>query len=471
MGQNMERTKRSGYDLTQGPILQTMLVYAVPILVSALIQYLYNVFDTAMVGKWLGETQMAAVNAAGTASGLLTSLIGGFSAGIVVIGGINYGAGNEEGTLRAVIVSEKLSLFAGVFFTALGVLCAEPLLRVTKVPDECMEYARTYLYIIVGCAVVTMFNNAHTNLLRTLGDSRSPVLMLIASAVINVVLNLLFMLGFNWGVAGVAVATVISQLVSAGLALILFLRHYPQFNFFRKRVGGATRRIWAEEIKMAIPMAFQQSMIMLGAVIVQAKVNDMGSSVMAAYATSNSINNMAGTIINTFGTVISGFVAQNFGARRFDRIKKGMGWILGCSWIVSVILGAVLLLCARPIVGLFLKEWNEALFLNVQTFLYINVAFYLIWVPVPVLRCAIQSMHNSLLPFLSCLVELPMRCVTAWILGEYFGFTGLSFATPCALVASVLFLIVAFFVQWKKKTKNIAAAEQVPAEECKENEL
>lgn len=464
----MERVKKSGYDLTKGPILQTMLVYAVPILVSALIQYLYNVFDTAMVGKWLGETQMAAVNAAGTTSGLLTSLIGGFSAGIVVIVGINYGAGNEEGTLRAIVVSEKLSLIAGVFFTLAGVLCAEPLLRVTNVPDECMGYSRTYLYIIVGCAVVTMFNNAHTNLLRTLGDSRSPVIMLVASAVINVVLNLVFMLWFRWGVAGVAIATVISQLVSAAFALVFFLRHYPQFNFFRRRAEGASGKVWAEEIKMAIPMAFQQSMIMLGAVIVQAKVNDMGSSVMAAYATSNSVNNMAGTVINTFGTVISGFVAQNFGARRFDRIKTGMGWILVCSWAVSALLAAALLLCARPIVGLFLKEWNEELFLNVRTFLYINTLFYLIWVPVPVLRCAIQSMHNSLLPFLSCLVELPMRCATAWVLGEHFGFMGLSFATPCALVAAFLFLIVAFFVQWKKKTKNVSAAEEKPAEECEE---
>ncbi len=457
----MASASKSKFDLTQGPILNTMMIYAIPILVSALIQYLYNVFDTAMVGKWLGDVQMGAVNASGTTSGLLYSLIGGLTMGMAVIIGINFGSGDEKKTLASIVTYEKLCVIAGVLFTVLGLLAVDPLIKITKVPPESVGYCKTYITVLMSCAFISVMNNTHLNLLRTLGDSRSPVIMLVASAIVNVVLNLVFMLVFNMGVFGVAVATVLSQLVSASVAVILFFRHYPQYNFFKVKAESGGMGMVLSEIKMGIPMAFQQSMIMLGAVIVQTKVNDMGSSVMAAYATSNSINNVTSTIINTFGSVISGFVAQNYGARKFDRIKSGMKTITAFSYLLSAVMGIILILFTRPIVSLFLKEWNETLFIDVRNFIYINVAFYIIWVPVPILRCAIQGMKNSLLPFISCLVELPARCVAAWVLGEHFGFLGLSFTIPCALVAAFLFLIVAFGVQWKIKTKDKYDQEEI----------
>lgn len=448
-----EKTAASKYDLTEGPLIKTLLFYAVPILISSLIQYLYNVFDTAMVGKWLGTAQMGAVNASGTVCGLLFSLANGFAIGVSVIVGVNYGAKNKQETLRAIVTAEKLSVCAGALFMVLGLSCCNLLIKVTQVPDYQVGYARTYMMIVMGGALISMLNNMHTNLLRTLGDSRSPVVMLVASAAINVGLNLLFMLAFHWGVAGVAIATLLSQLTSASLALVFLLKNYPEFNFFKVKAEKGETNLWLAEIKMGVPMAFQQSMIMIGAVIVQTKVNALDFN--SDYAVSNSINNISSNVINTFGSVASGFVAQNFGAKQPKRIKRGILSILVISWMISAILAAVLLVFTRQIVSLFLDEWSEELFRNVQTFIRINVCFYIIWVPVPVLRCSIQSFKNSLVPFLSCLVELPMRCVTAWVLGERFGFLGLSCATPCALVAAFAFLIVAFFIEWRKKiTKN-----------------
>lgn len=447
----MAQTAASKYDLTQGPIFKTLMRFAVPIIVSNLIQYFYNVVDSMMLGNFVGTNAMGAVSAAGTCCGLLFSLAGGLAVGFSVVVGINFGAKNREETVRSIRAAQALSLAAGLLFTILGLCFTDFLLSVTNVQPQHYEYSRTYMKIIFGCSLVSMFNNMHTNLLRTLGDSRSPVIMLVASALVNVGLNYLFLKVLSWGVAGVAIATILSQVVSAGLALVFLLRNYPELNFFTAKIGKGDQKIWWEELKMGVPMAFQQSMIMIGAVIVYAKVNEM--NVTNEYSISNHINNISSNVINTFGTVVSGFVAQNYGAREPERIQKSLWYVMGMSAVLSAILAFSLLFFTRTIVGWFVseEEWSEELLASVTLFLKINVPFYLIWIPVPILRCAIQSFHNASLPFISCLVELPMRCGTAWVLGEHFGFAGLSFATPAALVAAFLFLIVAFSIEWKKK--------------------
>lgn len=439
------------YDLTQGPIFRTLLSFGAPIIVSNLIQYLYNVVDSMMLGNFVGTDAMGAVTAAGNCCGLLFSLAGGLAVGFSVIVGTNFGAKNKEDTIRAIRAAECLSLIAGVFFTILGFSCTDLLIRATQVQPQHQDFARVYMRILLGCSVVSMFNNMHVNLLRTLGDSRSPVVVLVASAFINVALNYLFLKVFAIGVAGVAIATIVSQLVSAILSLYFLLKHYPDYNFLTVNIAKGGEKIWLQELKMGIPMAFQQSMIMIGAVIVMTKVNAM--DVTNEYAVGNNINNISSNVINTFGSVISGFVAQNYGAREPERIQKSIWYTLGVSLLLSALLAACLLFFSRTIVGWFVsdEEWSEELYESVRLFLNINIPFYLIWVPVPILRCAIQSFKNSILPFLSCLVELPMRCITAWVLGEYFGFAGLSLATPCSLVAAFLFLIVAFFIEWRKK--------------------
>lgn len=454
--ENIPSTKR---DLTQGNVLKVLSLYAIPILISSIIQYTYNTFDTVMVGQFLGSVPMAAINSAGTTSGLMYSLAGGFAVGTSVLVGINHGAKDTQKTLRAIVVTEKLALIAALILTLIGVLCIEPLIAATNVQPEYVEYYRAYLTVIMATAVVPMFNNIETNLLRTLGDSTSPVIMLAASAVVNVVLNLLFMVGLNMGVFGVALATVISQLVSGALALVFLFKNYPEYNFIKNKCEGEKDGMWLSQIKMGVPMAFQQSMITIGSVIVYSKVNEMAAVTAGtpeAYTIGNSLNNIASIIINAFGTVASGFVAQNYGAKDFTRMKKGIIYSHLISFALSAIIAVIFLIFMRPLVGLFMNEqsWNDEIYDMASRFVYINMCFYIIWIPVPILRCSIQSMKNSLLPFISCLVELPMRCVTAWVLGEYFSFTGLSLATPCALVAALTFLIIAFAYEWRKKKKQ-----------------
>jgi len=466
----MAEEKISQYDLTRGNVFKTLLLYAVPILISSLIQYLYNVVDSVMVGQFVGVDAMGAVSAAGSSCGLLFSLSGGFTVGAAVIVGINYGSGNKEDTVRAIVSCEKLALLAGLILTTIGLSCTELLIKVTFVQSQHVAYCRIYMLIVLGSSVVSMMNNMHINLLRTLGDSRSPVIMLVVSAFSNVGLNYVLLRFAKLEVAGVAIATVSAQLISALLAFLFLLKNYPEYNFFKVKVGKGDKKIWLEELKMGIPMAFQQSMISIGSVIVQTKVNAMG--VTNEYSVCNNINNISSNVINAFGSVISGFVAQNYGSRKPERIKKGVVYTLFISWTLAAIFAAALLIFSRQIVLLFVKEqeFTEEFYQKVVLFLKINIPFYIIWVPVPILRCAIQSMKNSLVPFLSCLVELPMRCVTAWVLGTYFSFAGLSFATPCALVAAFAFLIVAFFVEWKKKISPMYAEKEALTENSENKE-
>lgn len=475
-GASAKNEKSARYDLTRGGVFKSLLIYAIPILISSVIQYTYNTFDTIMVGQILGKVPMAAVNSAGTASGLMYSLAGGFAVGTSVIVGIRHGAKDTAGTLRAIVVTEKLALIASAVLTALGLITVEPLIIAINVGAEYVDYYRAYIIVIMATAVVPVLNNVQTNLLRTLGDSRSPVIMLTASAVINVLLNLLFMRGFNMGVIGVALATVISQLVSGALALVFLFKNYPQYNFFKNKSVGAKDGMWLSQIKMGVPMALQQSMITIGSVIVYSKVYALAAVMPGtpeAYTIGNSLNNIASIIINAFGTVASGFVAQNYGAGDFYRMKKGIIYCHMISLVLSAIIAAVFMIFMRPLVGLFMnaEEWDESVYEMASLFVYINICFYVIWIPVPILRCSIQSMKNSLLPFISCLVELPMRCAAAWVLGEYFAFTGVSFATPCALVAALSFLLVAFFLEWrlKKRAYNMKSAENDENNENNEN--
>lgn len=457
-GASAKNEKSAKYDLTQGNVFKMLLLYAVPILISSIIQYTYNTFDTVMVGRFLGGVPMAAVNSAGTTSGLMYSLAGGFAVGISVIVGISYGEKDEEKTLRSIVAAEKLALIASLVLTVAGVASIEPLIIAMNVQPEYVEYYRAYIIVIMASTVIPVFNNVHTNLLRTLGDSRSPVIMLAASAVINVLLNLLFMVGFGMGVLGVALATVVSQLVSAVLALVFLFKNYPEYNFFKHKCLKAKDGLFFAEVKMGVPMAFQQSLITIGSVIVYSKVNEMAAVISGtpeAYTVGNSLNNIASIVINAFGTVASGFVAQNYGAKDFYRIKKGILYCHLISLVLSALIALVFAIFMRPLVGLFMKEWDEEVYNMASRFVYINMCFYVVWIPVPILRCSIQSMNNSVLPFISCLVELPMRCAAAWILGEYFGFTGLSFATPCALVAALSFLIIAFIAEWRIKKKSL----------------
>lgn len=450
--------KKNKFDLTKGSIMKTMALYGIPILVAQLIMYLYNLADTMIIGQKLGSTYMGAVGASGTTSGILFSLVGGMTAGFAVIIGISFGSGDKEKTKKAVLSAELLSLLFGIFITVLGLCIVRPLLKVTNFPEDKIEIGYRYLIVIFAGSVISVFNNMHTTMLRTLGDSRSPVYILTASAFVNIGLNLIFVNFTQLKEIGVALATVISQLVSAIIALVLFLRNFPEFNFFKKMPWE--KKLAFEQIKMGVPMAFQNSMIMIGAVIVQTAVNQLETSgkvfnAMASYVCANSINNISSTLINTFGMVIAGFVSQNYGAKDFDRIKKGIWSCLVLSWIISILLAFILVVFDRTIVSWFTDEFSEELYFNVHRFMIINVAFYPIWVPVPILRNAIQSMKDSLLPFLSCLVELPMRCITAWVFSSFWGFDGISFATPTALVAAFVFLMISFFLIYRKKKRQI----------------
>lgn len=447
------------YDLTKGPILRTIALYGIPILIAQLIQNLYNFADTLIIGNRLGELYMGAVNASGTTSSLLFSLMFGMASGFGVTIGIAYGSKDEERTRRAIVSSVVLCTLFGLLISVCGISLTDVLVRATNVPADKVEIASRYLIVIFAGGIISAYNNMFTAILRSLGNSRAPVIILSMSAVINVVLNLVFLEFTDLNEVGVALATVISQLCSVCVSLTLLFRTFPQFNFFKNRVV-LRRGIWGTQIKMGVPMAFQNSMITIGAVIVQAAVNNLETTGMvpnalASYAVSNSINNISGTLINTFGMVIAGFVSQNYGAKDYVRIKQGVISCLALSWVLSLLLGACLLLFDRPIAGLFMETWSEELYANVHTFLLINVPFYVIWVPVPILRLAIQGMNNAILPFLSCLVELPMRCITAWLFGSWWGYAGISLATPSALVAAIVFLLFAFFITISKKKKEM----------------
>ena len=308
-------------DMTQGNPLKLILLFSIPLLIGNAFQQLYNVVDTLIVGRTLGANPLASVGAVGA---LVFAIIGfcfGMSSGFGVIIGQRFGAKDEAGLRRSVTHSAVLSVIATIILTAICVPCTRTMLRAMRTPPELLENAVTYLRILFIGLGATFFYNTLSAIIRALGDSRTPLYFLILSSVVNILLDLLFILHFGMGVAGAAWATVLSQLLSALCCLWFVSRHFPILRL-RRSDWQSDNRMYSDLLKQAIPMGFHFSIIALGAVILQVAVNDFGPTAVAGITIANKISLILSNPLPTFGIALGTFVAQNYGAQHFQRIRQ-----------------------------------------------------------------------------------------------------------------------------------------------------
>ncbi|MBP3577082.1 MAG: MATE family efflux transporter [Lachnospiraceae bacterium] len=346
-------------NMTEGNPFKIIFFFAVPMIISNLFQQFYNVIDTLIVGNRLGQDALAAVGSAGSITAVFVQLATGLALGGSIVISQYFGAGKNDKIRLCATTSACFSAMIGLVSTVLMWIYAEPLLIYVKTPMEIVPLGVDYLRFYFLGSVPIFLYNALSSVYTALGNSKAPLKFLIISSAVNVILDFVFIINLHWGVAGAAAATAISQLLAVGLALADMPRLLKEFPV-QKTEGGKTvffdGKLLLIMLRFALPSAIQQSIVSVGSVVVQATINSFGAAVMAGTAAASKVINLAIAIPINYANAYSGYVGQNMGAGKLERIWPGLRSSLLCCGIISLGMTVLLEAFAEPIIRMFLSE-------------------------------------------------------------------------------------------------------------------
>ena len=390
------RTGENRQDLTEGAIWEKLLVFFLPIAAGTLFQQLYNTADSSVVGKFVGTGALASVG--GSTAQIIALVIGFFvalSGGAAVIIAQMCGAGGKERIARASQSAMTFSLLMGLVLTVLGVWLTPSLLRWMGTTADTLEGSTLYLRIYFCGTVFNLLFNMGSSILRAMGDSRRPFYYLIASCISNIILDLVLVVGCQWGVAGVAVATVLSQLLSMVLVLWQMCRTREPYRISLCR-PGIDRGIMARMLRIGIPAGLQASMYSMSNLIVQVGVNTLGTTVVAAWTMTSKVDGIYWAMSNALGTAMMSFVGQNFGAARLDRVRKSVRVGLTLFTVLTAVLVAALLAVGR--FGLHWFSDDQEVIAYTWEMLTYFVPYYFVWTSIEVISGMLRGVGDALAP-------------------------------------------------------------------------
>ncbi len=416
-------------DLTQGPVMRAMLGFAVPMILGDLLQQGYNIADTLIVGQLLGKNALAAVGSSFTLMTFLTSILLGLCMGSGAMFSIRFGQRDEEALREGVYAAFVLIASLTVVLNLLSFACLDLLQGFLRVPEEVWGLMRDYLKIIFCGIAATFLYNFFASYLRSVGNSLVPLLFLAVSALLNIALDLWFVLGLGRGVAGAAEATVIAQYVSGlGILGYTLLRH-PQLRPTKGRFRLRWRRV-GDVASLSILTCVQQSVMNFGILLVQGLVNSFGPTVMAAFAAAVKIDAFAYMPVQDFGNAFSTFIAQNYGAQREDRINAGWKGALGTVLCFCVVISAAVFLFAGPLMGLFIEPGETEIIQEGVRYLRIEGAFYAGIGCLFLLYGLYRALGRPGMSVVLTVLSLGTRVALAYALAPAVGVTGIWWAVP-----------------------------------------
>lgn len=435
-------------DMTSGNPLKIILLFSLPVLFGNIFQQFYNMFDTIIVGQFLGEDALAAVGATGSIMFLVLGFAMGITQGFGVMVSQAFGAKDIPRLKRYVGISLFLSLVVSVVLTMITVIFSKELLLFMNTPENILDMADSYIKIIFWGIVCSMFYNVASGILRGVGDSKTPLYFLILSSFLNIVLDLFCIIVLKLGVAGAAYATVFSQGISAVLCFLYMFRKFDILKISRADCRPDGRIVW-QLISIGIPMALNYSLIGIGAMIQQSAVNVFGSGVVAAFTAASKVEQISVQTMPTLGTTMATYCGQNLGAGKYERIFKGMK---DAFWIGLATAGLASLICAgfgKYIVRLFLNSPTDEVmgyvtrYLNTVSFFFVFLAFIYLY------RTSLQGLGREIMPMISGIFETICRLATVAILLKPAGYWSVCFANPIAWIGAGVPLMITYLT-WKR---------------------
>lgn len=438
--------KSAQNDMTVGNPMKLILGFTMPIFIGNVFQQFYNMADAIIVGKFVGNKALAAVGSTSTIMFLIYGFVVGMTAGFTVLTAQKFGAGDMKGMRRTVAGAGILSLIIGLILTILFMAFMKPLLILMNTPSDIFADAYAYIMIISGGILAQMLYNLLSSILRALGNSKLPLLFLIISAVLNILLDLLFIVVFHTGAKGAAIATVIAQGSAGILCLFYIIAKIPELHLKKEdlHVGAS---IYKKQLGIGIPMALQYSITAIGSMMVQSSLNILGSTLVAAFTAASKIDQVVTQAYVAMGTTMATYAAQNMGAGYIKRIREGFKACTIMGIVYSFLAAAFIMTVGKYMTYLFVSEDISLIMSSVDIYLKCIGFFFIPLTIVNVYRNGIQGLGYGILPMMAGVAELIGRGVVAVIAGRMRSYVGVCLAGPAAwILASALLLIMYFHI-------------------------
>ena len=452
----MRKTVNAEKNLTEGKILKTMLIFALPMILGNLLQQVYNIADTMVVGRFLGAEALAAVGSAYTLMIFLTSVIIGLCMGSGAVFSIAYGAGNQQELKKSIWVSFVFVGIVTIVMNATVFIWTRPILRLLQIPEEVYPLMYQYIRIIFSGILFVFLYNFFACLLRAVGNSVVPLWFLAISSVLNIILDLWFVAGLGKGVEGAAAATVIAQM-AAGLGISVYTLWRVPVLRIEKQYMRMEKSVLNRVMQYSVFTCAQQSVMNFGILMIQGLVNSFGTVTMAAFAVAVKIDTLAYMPAQEFGNAFSLFVSQNFGARKYERIRKASGMAVKVSVSFCLVISVIVWIFAAPLVEIFLTDPQPAIVSAGVNYLHIEGVFYWGIGCLFLLYGLYRGMEKPVMSLVLTVISLGTRVVLAYLLAPMpqFGVNAIWWAIPVGWILADL----TGFVYYLRIRKNIGSGQ------------
>lgn len=431
--------------MTQGKPLQLILMFAMPLMLGNILQELYTIVDTIVVGQFLGVKALASMGAASWIQWMFLSVVMGFAQGFSIKVANLYGANDQQGiskTIANIIIS---TVVLAVVLTIISEVIVSPLLHLLQTPNDIIQGAIVYLRIIAGGISITLFYNLLSCILRAFGNSKAPLFAMIIAAGLNIGLDLLFVCVFHVGIAGAAIATLLSQLFASGFCL--FILYSSRLFVLKKGDFKINKSLIRELIKLGFPLALQNGIISIGGMIVQFVINSYGFVFVAGFTATNKLYGLLETAAVSYGYALTTYNAQNYGAKKYQRIKDGVRISILVSIATAIVIGLIMIIFGRNILMLFISG-NKDVVIKVLEVAYHYLFIMSVCLPILYVlhtyRNALQGLGNTFIPMCSGIVELVMRVMVALLLPLLIGREGIYYAEIMAWSGAALLLYISY---------------------------
>ena len=441
-------------NMTEGSPSKLIITFALPLMVGNIFQQLYTVIDTMVVGRALGVSALAALGATDWLNWLFSGLVQGFAQGFSILMAQEFGSGNYKRLRKVIFNSLILSVICSLLILVISQACAHPILTLLHTPDDIMDNSLLYLRIIFLGMPVIMAYNLYASILRSLGDSKTPLHAMIAASITNIVLDLIFVLVFHWGIAGAAIATLLAQLLSS-VYCFYFIRRIEILKTAKEELV-MEKAICGKLLLLSSPIAFQNTVIFIGGMIVQSVVNSFGVLFIAGFTATNKLYGILESAATSYGYSMSTYAGQNLGAGNIKRIRKGVRSAMLIALATSFTISFIMLLLGRYILTWFLSgdpAQIEAALEIAYHYLAIMSLFLSTLYLLYIIRSTLQGTGDTFMPFVSGIAEFVMRVGAALILPRFLGQDGIFYAEILAWIGADVILLGAYIYhvcQWSR---------------------
>lgn len=427
--------------LTEGTPWKQILLFSIPIFWGNVFQLLYSLVDTKIVGSTLGTEALAAVGSVSTLHTLMTGFLNGLTLGFSLITAMCFGAKNRKRLKKTFAAAISLGVLTTLALVLMLMIFLHPVLNLLHVPQAQFEMAYAYISVLIVGLFATLFYNLCANTLRAIGDALTPLIFLIVATVSNIGLDYLFILGFQMGVQGAAYATVLAQLLSVVLCLIRIFRKFPILHI-QKEDFRFDRELMAEMYKSGLSMGLMSCLVGIGTILLQSAINTLGTTVIVAHTAARKVFELVSLPNSVLGSAMATYCGQNYGARRFDRIRQG----IRASLIIAAVWAVVVFLICHTIEGKLIQfvasTTNPDVIYWGSTYLKVDMSFIVICGVIVILRNSMQGFGDRIIPVFSSCIELVGKIIFAFVFAPMFAYWGIIWAEPMVWIAMVIPLIV-----------------------------